>query len=55
MSDQVELNVASIESVALELTMDIANRESLRNDTGAYREKILDLYMECLTAVRGVR
>lgn len=55
MSDQVELNVASIESVAFELAMDIAQRETLYNDTNTYREKLLNLYSECLTATRGQR
>jgi len=54
MSDQVELNVASVESVALELTLDISQRESLYNDP-AYREKLLNLYTECLEATRGRR
>ena len=50
MSDQTELTIASKESVALEMARDIANREELYAEPSTYREKFLDLYVECLKA-----
>lgn len=55
MSEQSELKIASKESVALELAKDIASREKLYNDSSTYREKLLDLYAECLRATNGWR
>jgi hypothetical protein len=50
MSDQVDLNVASKESVALSLTLKIAHSERLHD-----RKGILDLYAECLEATSRCR
>jgi len=55
MSDQVELNVASKESVALELTKFIAHKEGLSSTDQEYRKKFLDLYNECLQATNNNR
>jgi hypothetical protein len=55
MSEQAELKVASKESVALELAMDIASREKFYDDSSTYRKKLLDLYAECLRATNGWR
>lgn len=46
MSEKTELQVASKESVAYELTVRIARQEELAKDKSTYREKVLDLYME---------
>ncbi len=55
MSEEVKLNVASQESVALQLANDIASREKLYEDDTTYRKKLLDLYAECLQATRNAR
>jgi len=55
MSEQSELKIASKESVALEMAMDIANREKFYDDSSTYRKKLLDLYAECLYATNGYR
>ena len=55
MSEQAVLKVASRESVALSLALEIASQESLYNDSSTYREKLLDLYAECLKATKGGR
>jgi hypothetical protein len=55
MAEKTELNVASRESVALQLTMGIAAKEKLSNDSSTYRKKLLDLYSECLTATMAQR
>mgnify|MGYP006096872629 CR=1 FL=1 len=53
MSEKVELKIASKESVALELAIDIAAREKFYDDLSTYRKKLLDLYVECLNATNG--
>ena len=50
MTDQVELEVASKESVAFSLTLKIAQSEKVYDKKG-----ILDLYAECLKATSGLR
>jgi hypothetical protein len=55
MAEKTELKVASRESVALQLTMDIAAKEELFNDNSTYRKKLLDLYSECLRATMALR
>lgn len=50
MSDQVELNVASKESVAMSLMLKINQTEKTYD-----RKHILDLYAECLHATSGYR
>lgn len=55
MSEKTELQVSTKESVALELTMYIANNEELSNDKESYRKNVLDLYAECLYATNGFR
>ena len=55
MPNNTEIKVSTKESVALELTMDIANREQFYNDLSTYRQKLLDLYAECLNATNGYR
>jgi hypothetical protein len=55
MAEKNELKVASRESVALELAIDIAGKERLFDDTSTYRKKLLDLYSECLTATMAHR
>ncbi len=55
MSEKTELQVSTKESVALELTMYIANKEELYNDKESYRKNLLDLYAECLRATNDSR
>ncbi len=55
MAEKIELKVASKESVALQLTMEIATKEALYEDPTAYRKKLLDLYSECLKATMAIR
>ena len=55
MSEKTELQVASKESVAFKLAMDISTKEELYNDKSTYRKKTLDLYAECLAATSGNR
>ncbi|AQS40215.1 hypothetical protein Sps_05146 [Shewanella psychrophila] len=55
MPDSTELKIASRESVALDLAMDIAKKENLKQKPDEYRSKLLDLYKECLTATKGNR
>jgi len=55
MTEKTELKMASNESVALELTLNIAQQEELYNDPSTYRKKLLDLYSECLCAANGYR
>ena len=55
MSDQVDLNVASKESVAHTLTIKLAKAEGLISTDPDYRKKYLDLYAECLYATSGYR
>jgi len=50
MTDQVDLNVASKESVALTLMIKINHTEKVFD-----RKHILDLYAECLKATSGYR
>lgn len=54
MSEKTELQVASKESVALALAMEIASQESLYNGDSTFRKKLLDLYAECLRATKGL-
>ena len=55
MADTVKLDVASRESVALTLTLDIAIQEKIYDDRSAYRKNLLDLYAECLQATSHQR
>lgn len=55
MSEKTELQVASTESVAFQLTMDIALKEEMFKDKATYRQQVLDLYAECLLATTGYR
>ena len=55
MSEQVELEVASKESVALALAKEIKYREDPDNKKGDFRKNYLDLYAECLEATKGNR
>lgn len=55
MSEKSELKIASSESIAYELTHEIANKEKLFNRIETYRKEILDLYAECLEATNGHR
>ena len=55
MSEKTELQVASKESVAFMLTMEISYKEELYKDKSTYRKKLLDLYAECLTTTSGYR
>jgi len=55
MSDKLKLNVASQESVALQLANDIASREDMYKDKDNYRKRFLDLYKECLSATKNNR
>ena len=54
MADQVDLNVASKESVARDLTNRIA-AQTFSDDEENYKEKYLNLYAECLKATKGNR
>lgn len=55
MSESPHLNLTTKEEVAYELVKDISGREELYKDKSTYREKILDLYAECLSATGGHR
>lgn len=55
MSKQAELKIASKESIAFELAMNIAWKEELHNDVSMYRKKILELYAECLQVTSGFK
>jgi len=55
MPEKIDLKTASIESVAFEIATRISKAESLKFEDPNYRSKFLDLYHECLTAVRGYR
>lgn len=55
MSEKTELNVASKESVALELARQISSQENLHYNKDTYRKEYLDLYAECLEATHGRR
>ncbi len=50
MSDNAELKVTSKESVAFKLAILIVDIEEIYNDPKTYREKLLDIYAECLDA-----
>jgi len=54
MSEEKKVNVQTKESIALKLTIDIANQEDLHSKPD-YRENILDLYAECLVSTSGRR
>tara|TARA_R100000750_G_C2297258_1_gene77355 strand:- start:335 stop:511 length:177 start_codon:yes stop_codon:yes gene_type:complete len=55
MSEEVKIKANTKEEVAYKLTMDIASREKLYESNDTYREKLLDLYAECLYATNGYR
>lgn len=55
MSESPHLNLTTKEEVAYKLMNDISGQEGLDKDKSTYREKILDLYAECLSATGGHR
>jgi hypothetical protein len=56
MADQVDLNIASKESVALDIANRILRSSSEINPKDPeFKDKYLDLYAECLHATGGYR
>ncbi len=54
-NEPIEIKDKSKEKVAFDLAMDIASREKIYENPNEYRQKILDLYAECLEATGGCR
>ena len=55
MLEESHSTAESTESIALGLALEISDSENLHQDAATYRQKLLDLYAECLVAVRGNR